>query len=70
MNLPIQKIHVSKDGFVYVRLKVPKIKGTDPMLDHVTVKYSDQSIVKLLAMKEKEKEEQSIKGGDKDGKNK
>jgi len=69
MNLPIQEIHVSKDGFVYVRLKVPKIKGTDPMLDHVTVKYSDQSIVKLLAMKEKEKEEHSNKGGDKDGKN-
>lgn len=68
MNLPIHSIDVGTDGFVYVRLKVPKIKGTDPMLDHVTIKYSDRSIVKLLAMKEKEKEEQS-KGGDKDAKN-
>ena len=57
MNLPIHSITIGSDGFVYVCLKVPKIEGTEPRSEHVTIKYSDQSIVKLMEMRQKEKEE-------------
>lgn len=57
MNLPIHSITIGSGGFVYVCLKVPKIEGTEPKSPHVTIKYSDKSIVKLMEIRRKEKEE-------------
>lgn len=57
MNLPIHSITIGSDGFVYVCLKVPKIEGTEPRSEHVTIKFSAESIHKLMEMKRKEKEE-------------
>lgn len=56
MNLPIHSITIGTDGFISICLKVPKIEGTEPKSEHVTIKYSGQSLHVLMKMKQKEKE--------------
>lgn len=54
MNLPIDKISISTDGWVYVYLRPPKIEGTKCVIRQVSLKYTPESVSRLLGIQKKE----------------